>query len=218
MRFKPFKNLTMSKSEEKPEKVDDEFKAIAANRIADMEKRIQGKTKDLEDKVQQIQDLSPESENQKSNGDIPNKPHGPLKELKLEENDNLNNVLSLADTAEDDEAETDGEEIKLVEVHAAVVQPQEKEEEASTVQPQGKEEEAATAEVSAAPEKPDETEKEIKPDADLGDDSLNNLFSDQEEEENPLANLINSLPDVTAGELMDDLKEIKGIIKEWQKK
>jgi hypothetical protein len=233
MRFKPLKNLTLGKSKEEPEKEDDEFKAIAANRIADMEKQIQDKTKDLEDKVQQIQDLSPKPKQQGSNGNIPNRPHGPLKELKVEEDDNPDDVISLADTAEDDEAETDGEEIKLVEVHATTVQSQEIKEESAVVQSQEKETEATQvkdiqaegtpaeatpAEASAAPEKPGETEKEIKPDAGGVDDSLNNLFSDQEEEENPLANLIKSLPDVTAGELIDDLKEIKGIIKEWQKK
>jgi hypothetical protein len=205
MRFKPLKNLTLGKTKETPEKEGDEFKEIAANRIADMEKRIHVKTKDLEEKVQQIQELSPKSEDTAHNGDIPNGPHGPIKELKVEE-DNLGDVISLADMSEDEEAETDGEVIKLVEVHAAAVQPQEKEE---AVTP---------AEASAAPEKPEETEKETKPEADEDADSLNNLFSDQEEEENPLANLINSLPDVTTGELMDDLNEIKVIIKEWQNK
>ncbi len=48
-------------------------------------------------------------------------------------------------------------------------------------------------------------------------DSLNNLFGQEEEEENPLANLISSLPDVTTQELLDDLQEIKVIIKEWEK-
>ena len=45
-------------------------------------------------------------------------------------------------------------------------------------------------------------------------DSLSDLFSQDEEEVNPLASLINSLPDVTAQELLDDLQEIKEIINE----
>ena len=65
---------------------------------------------------------------------------------------------------------------------------------------------AAPAETEQVTEKPQE------------DDSLSNLFSDEEEEENPLANLINSLPDVTTQELLDDLQEIKEIIREWQRK
>ena len=68
-------------------------------------------------------------------------------------------------------------------------------------------------ETNATPET--ETENEIKPDG--GEDSFDNLFSDEEKEENPLENLINSLPDVTAQELLDDLNEIHGIIKEWQR-
>ena len=47
-------------------------------------------------------------------------------------------------------------------------------------------------------------------------ESLSNLFNDDEEEENPLEKLINSLPDVSTQELIDDLNEIKGIIKDWQ--
>jgi hypothetical protein len=49
-------------------------------------------------------------------------------------------------------------------------------------------------------------------------ESLKALFDSHEEEENPLAKLINSLPDITVDELMDDLKEIKDIIRDWQKK
>jgi hypothetical protein len=51
-----------------------------------------------------------------------------------------------------------------------------------------------------------------------GDDSLSNLFNQDEEEENPLAALINSLPDVSAQELLDDLQEIKDIIRDGQRK
>src|SRR4030043_316250 len=57
-----------------------------------------------------------------------------------------------------------------------------------------------------------------KPDKQLDADSLKALFTSEEEEENPLVSLINSLPDVTVDELMDDLKEIKDIIRDWQKK
>ena len=48
------------------------------------------------------------------------------------------------------------------------------------------------------------------------DNSFNSLFNDDEEEVNPLAGLISSLPDVTAQELINDLREIKDIIQEWQ--
>ena len=47
-------------------------------------------------------------------------------------------------------------------------------------------------------------------------DSLSDLFSDDEEEENPLASLITSLPDVTATELLEDMKEVQVLLREWQ--
>ncbi len=206
MRFKPLKSLTPGKPKEKPEQDqdDDEFKAIAANRIADMEKRIHIKTKDLEEKAQQIQGLSSKSDKTEPNGDIPRGPHGPLVELTLEADEKPDDVTSLADITEDDESEEDSEEIKLVEVSTAKVVLPEKDKEEQPV------------EASATTKKPPGKEEEIKPDD--SNDSLNNLFNDEEEEENPLANLIKSLPDVTAQELIDDLTEIRGIIKEWQKK
>jgi hypothetical protein len=71
-------------------------------------------------------------------------------------------------------------------------------------------------EVSAEKAPPPPAEKASKP-QDIGE-SLNQLFSSDEEEENPLASLIRALPEVDVNELMDDLTEIKGIIKDWQKK
>lgn len=77
-------------------------------------------------------------------------------------------------------------------------------------------EEIKVVEVTAGSDAPPEGEKEAKVE-EAGSDSIKDLFSDDEEEENPLANLIKYLPDVTASELIDDLNEIKGIIKEWQR-
>ena len=76
-------------------------------------------------------------------------------------------------------------------------------------------EDVQLVEVGAESAAPTETPQEPK--LEDSDDSIKNLFSDDEEEVNPLANLINSLPDVTAQELVDDLNEIQEIIKEWQK-
>jgi hypothetical protein len=208
MRFKPMKNVKPGKTKEQPEPEpdDDEFKAIAANRIADMEKRIHIKTKDLEKKAQQIQGLSPKADEANSKGDAHAGPHGPIGELTLEADEKVAGVMSLADIAEDDESEEDGEEIKLVEVKAAKVAPPEED----------KEEEEPPVKTDTNTKKPSEKNNEIK--LDDGGDSLNDLFNREEDEENPLANLIKSLPDVTAQELIDDIKEIKDIINEWQKK
>jgi TolA-binding protein len=77
-------------------------------------------------------------------------------------------------------------------------------------------EDVKLVEVSAESEPSPSAEKKRK--NDLDGDSLKALFTSEEEEENPLANLIHSLPDVTIDELTEDLKEIKDIIKDWQKK
>ncbi|MGD0779892.1 MAG: hypothetical protein ABR954_03805 [Dehalococcoidales bacterium] len=54
--------------------------------------------------------------------------------------------------------------------------------------------------------------------SDSAGDSLKQLFTNNEDEDNPLVNLIQSLPEVTINELEEDLKEIKDIIKDWQRK
>jgi hypothetical protein len=66
-------------------------------------------------------------------------------------------------------------------------------------------------------EKPAEEKKPAVNTVDPGN-PLSGLFIDDEEEENPLANLIKSLPDYTTQEIVEDLKEIKRIIHEWQRR
>jgi len=75
-------------------------------------------------------------------------------------------------------------------------------------------EEVKLVEVGAEGAAPAKAEKE--PAKEKEGDSLNNLFSQDEEDVNPLAKLIDGLPDVTTRELLDDLQEIKEIIHEWQ--
>ena len=63
------------------------------------------------------------------------------------------------------------------------------------------------------------SEKEKETQESNGDgDSLNNLFSDEDEEENPLASLIKSLPDVTANELLNEAREVSVIVQEWRRR
>lgn len=201
MRFKSLKSFTLGKPKEKPAKDDAELKDIAADRIAKMENRIYGRTKDLEEKAKQLQGLSVKTD---KDGDILLGPHPPIGELTLEADEKPTDIAALPKAPESDEAEEEDEEVKLVEVSAIAATLPEKEIKAKSV------------EAKAVPIKPPEKEKEIKPDD--SNDSLGNLFSQNEEEVNPLANLINAMPDVTAQELIDDLKEIKKIIKEWQTK
>lgn len=74
-------------------------------------------------------------------------------------------------------------------------------------------EEVKLVEVGTGAAAPAEAKKE--PTKEKESDSFNNLFSQEDDEENPLASLINSLPEVTAQELLDDLQEIKEVIREW---
>ncbi|MFC1990927.1 hypothetical protein ACFLU9_02095 [Chloroflexota bacterium] len=61
------------------------------------------------------------------------------------------------------------------------------------------------------------TDKEKnEPEKEEESDSISDLFSDDEEEENPLASLITSLPDVTATELLEEMKEVQVLLREWQ--
>ncbi len=231
MRFKSLKSITLGKQKKEPDKDEDKFKAIASDRIANMEKRIHGRTKELEEKAKQIQNLSPESDISELNGDISKGPHGPLIELTLENNEKLDEEIKLSDVIGVDESDDEDDEdgIKLVEVSTAPVIPPEIDEEADEApsaeagaapfpppENEGEAPEAQSAEASATPSDAPEKEDELK--LDDSSDSLGDLFDDEEEEENPLANLIKSLPDVSAQEIIDDLNEIKGIIKEWQKK
>jgi hypothetical protein len=193
MRFK----LGKPKEKRDKDKVDVAIKDIAAERIEKMEQRIYGRARDLEEKAQQIQGLAEKSD------DITARPHGPISELTLDTVDKSSDVMRVVKLNDSDDSDEDEDTVKLVEVSAI---------NAPTV----KAAPAKVTEAKAAPGKPPEAAKEAQPDEDS--DSLGNLFKQQEDEVNPLANLIHSLPDVTVEELAEDLNEIKRIIKEWQKK
>jgi hypothetical protein len=126
------------------------------------------------------------------------KPHAPLQELSLDGEQELDAVET--PLTEEGAAEESGETVKLVEVK---VDP------TAAVSPPPPPSPAAPAPKNAAGAKP----------ADPLDISatINSVFTDVEDEENPLANLIKTLPEVAASELMDDLKEINDIIKDWKK-
>jgi hypothetical protein len=119
------------------------------------------------------------------------RPHGPIAELSVDSGE-----LEITDTGSPDakgaETEKSGNEVKTAVTNAA-----------PAAFPD-------TPPANAAP--PAAANKEAK----SPDDSLNSLFNNEEEVENPLASLINSLPDVSSQELIDDLEEIQRIIKEWR--
>ncbi len=137
----------------------------------------------------------------------PVRPHAPLQELSLDaENTAAEGTAAGTDAAAVEEpaavAEEEGEAVKLVEV-----------------QPN-----PTTASAPPPPASPPPPPIPVNKDAAKKNDtmdlntSIGNIFNDLEDETNPLSNLIKSLPDVAATELIDDLKEINDIIKDWQKK
>ena len=192
--FKSLKNLKIGKAKETPDGETTEAVDTSATQIASMEEQINNRTKDLAETEQQLRELTDTAKASEENEEAQPKPHGPLSELSIETEDQLEGLDEEIDT--ETIVEEAGEVIKVVEVGAGATAPAE----AVTVKELTKEE----------GEKGEEKQEEPEV------DSLNNLFSQDEEEENLLANLINSLPEVTAQELLDDLQEINEIIREGQ--
>ena len=184
MRFKPLK---LGKSKQDPEEEIIEVDSIATGQLSEMNENISSRTKNLEETTQQLQDLS-ETLNDSDEEIETIKPHGPLVELSVEPEDKMMDID--LDTTSDELLEATTDEIKVVEIGDNTAAPVE-----------------STGSEKAQPE------AEAEPAAEGGeDDAFSNLFGTEEEEENPLASLINSLPDVSAQELVDDLQEIKDII------
>jgi len=254
-----FKNFKMSKSNDNPKKDKAESGDTTTTQVADIEERINKKTKNLKKAAQQLKGLSDISKDFDED-DIPPRPHGPLGELTIEPEDRLLDLEAEADISS--LLEENDEEVTVIEVNTGVAVPVEADEfsdeelitaEADEVTTKADatanvdkantedifkaeaDEASEEAAIKAEAEKPSaeapapveaekpsaeastQTEAKSEPKPADDNDSFNNLFSNEEEEANPLANLINALPDVTAQELFDDLKEIKEIILERQK-
>jgi hypothetical protein len=165
--------------------------------------KLGNKNKNLQEASEKLNEPGTEAVIKMTADDIPVRPHGPAAELTLEPEDQQKSADITLDEVGSDDAIKTGGDIKIAEVSvekAAVAK----------VIPVAS---VAKAVPVAAAAVPVEAKKESKPDE---VDSLKNLFSNDEEEDNPLASLINSLPDVTVRELLDDLTEIHRIIKEWK--
>jgi hypothetical protein len=159
-----------------------------ARQIALTEEKMNGDAHNLGEMAQKIEGLATGS-----NGEEGPKPHGPLSELSLEPDDSSRDELSNAIPEPEGESQ---EQVKLLEVNP------------------GK----GTATTPAPAPAPAPAPSPATPaGAAPSTEGLNNLFRDEEEEENPLANLIRTLPDYTTHEIVEDLNEIKRIIKEWQR-
>ena len=200
MRFKSFK---IGNTDEKSEEETGQEKTVTATEVADMEEKINKKTKKLHDAEKELKGLTDSALSPEEDEDEIPGPHGPLIELTVEPGDELIDLdteaelNTLMDTSEKDE------EQKINVVEAVNIDTAE-----------------ATDITADKTEKKDKSEQgeEIKPDIapQDGNNDFNNLFSDEEEEVNPLSNLINSLPEVSAQELINELEEIKEIIRERQ--
>jgi hypothetical protein len=196
MRIKAFKNFSIGKSKDRKETPG--VKDDPASKITELEDKIKEKFGDDASR-KRLQKTSPQAGTTPAADDISIRPHGPVAELTVESEDQKQDIDLTLDELDDDSISLGGE-VKISEIGAVTAAP--------------KAEPVAAVPEPAAPEVKLEDAKESQPDE--NDDSLNNLFSDQEEEENPLASLIANLPDVTVQELMDDLEEIKRIIREWR--
>jgi len=183
MHLKSLKDFTLGKPKDKPGGRPGE-KNAPARKIALVEDKMNGRTRNLSEMAQKIQGIA-----DTHGGEAHARPHGPLVELSVGPEDHVEDVSDILPVIEAEIKEP----VKLVEANldakpAPVAAP-------------------AAAPVPAPAPAP----------ADPGN-PLSGLFSTDEEEENPLANLIKTLPDYTTHEIVEDLNEIKKIINEWQRK
>jgi hypothetical protein len=203
MRRKSFKGLSHGKMKEKEKESGVVIEGATAEQLAEMQKRMDGRKKEMEDATKQLRGLivprEPEEDEEETIG-----PHGPIQELTIEDIPEDDDDLLI--TPADDEESTDIEEPDLVETTLEATEPESAE--GNDLKD--------LAEVAEEIEDEDEEEKDGEKDGLDLSDSFDGLFDEEESDENPLANLINNLPDVSAQELIDDIEDIRQIIKEWQ--
>ena len=193
MRLKDLKKISKGRFKDKKGEAEDSTVGMVNNSVSEMEEHMNERTKDLEAMTKRLKELSKDTNENSAIG-----PHGPIGELSVDD------FRPDADSELGGDSniilEDENEEVKIVEI--------------GTITSNS----PAATKTEASPEPEPASQPSVGSGINLEDDSdsLKNLFSDDEEEENPLEKLINSLPDVSAQELLDDLNEIKGIIKDWQ--
>ena len=89
MRIKGFK---IGKSKEKQKDNDTPVEGTTTEQIAEMEEKINGRTKNLEETAQELQELTDETSTPEGDEDIPAGPHPPLDELTVEPDEQLSGV------------------------------------------------------------------------------------------------------------------------------
>lgn len=207
MRFKSFK---ISKTDENDEEVAAKEDTVTVTEVADMEEKINNKTKKLKDAEKQLKGLTDSTKTPEESEDEVLGPHGPLIELTVEPGNELVDLDTEAElnTLMDPDEKGEEQDINVVEVNTKdTIKVVDKE--------AGKEADKINDKiVDKTVDGVNETKQEKLP-KDSKDD-FSSLFSEDEEEVNPLGNLISSLPEVSAQELLNQLEEIKGIIQERQ--
>jgi hypothetical protein len=191
--------IKLGKSNEDKKKVKDASGDGSAVQIAELEDELNSRANDLKQTEAKLKKLSGKGKNGKDGDDVPVTPHGPIDELTIEPEVDLQGLVAPTEEEADIAPEGNAAGIKLVEVKIQPDTPL-----------------AAEKVTKVEPVPPPAPAAEDK--GDLSRDSLNALFTSDDEEENPLAGLMRSLPDVAASELLDDIKEIRDIMEDWQKK
>ncbi|MGD1119129.1 MAG: hypothetical protein ABR886_06535 [Dehalococcoidales bacterium] len=198
----------------------------AATQIAELEVQLNDRMDNLKQTQAKLKKLSGKKTNGKDLDDSLVMNHGPIEELSVEPGGELQDLVLPEISEADDIVEDSAEPVKLVEVKikpdagaasgkVPKVEPVASPPAAKAVKAEPAARPAAkeTKAEAAMPPAPEKSNKDT-----LSKDSLSSLFAQDEEEENPLAGLMRSLPEVDTHELLEDIKEIKGIIEDWQKK
>jgi len=205
MRLKNFKGLPLGKLKEKEAESGVVIEGPTAEQLSEMQKKLNGRKKDLEAATRQIQDLVSISE-MDIDDDEPIGPHGPIQELTLEDiPEEDEDILAPPEDMNENEPAVHTMKIKTSVSADVPEEDLELKEMMDTSLQEGTDSET---------EGSNEAEKQ-EGETDLSN-SFGDRFEDDEDDENPLAALIKNMPDVSVQELIDDIDEIKGIIKEWQ--
>ncbi len=185
-----FKGIKLGKSKEKGEK----DKVEKAQAVDEEEQTTGDESPEKGGEESQIpSDLATDEEGRPG-------PHGPLEELSLDSAGDMEDTELGEEIIDGNLLEENKEEVKMVEL---------KNENDALA---GEESSGLDTDTAAPEEEPKEEVKEEKPKTE--DDSFSSLFVDNEVEENPLAGLIESLPDVSASEIISDINELKEIMRE----
>jgi len=190
MRFKISK---FTKTHEIPEEEPVQDENATFTEVVGMEEKIINKTRELQDAAKQLKGLYDSAISTEEDEDDTPVLHGPLIELTVEPVENL--VDLDAETEASRSIDTSEKEQKIIVVALSNKKP---------VKATNKRKKEIKNKQGEATKQDDMPQR--------GNDESGNFFSAVEEEPNPLANLIKTLPEVSTQEILNELEEIKEII------